>query len=250
MLAALALVGGAPATADDLSVADAQTLTAQLAADLAGNPSATEVLKQWCWQRRLADAPAIVAERKPGPYKPASAKVRALLQAGPNENIEYRRVSLTCGGRVLSRADNWYLPLKLTAEMNATLEDTDTPFGLVVKPLSFHRESLEAKLLIKPDAGKVPAEIIRNKALLETPDGVPFSLVEETYSRTLLDFGPKTHSGGRVATGFRSPREPRERVVVEIVRAPRPPPKPREHHPRGDWGRITAYRPHHSHPHI
>jgi hypothetical protein len=104
-------------------------------------------------------------------------------------------VALACGGRVLSRADNWYRPGQLTPAMNEELDTTDHPFGAVVRSLAFHRESLEAKVLMRPGAAKVPTEIIRNKALLERPDGAPFSLVVETYSRTILNVG----TGGRHA---------------------------------------------------
>jgi hypothetical protein len=150
---------------------------AALAADLAAHPSATEVLQRWCADRHIADPAVIVAERQRGRDKPATAEVRALLHAAPGETIRYRRVALACGGHVLSNADNWYRPAQLTAAMNAELDGTDHPFGAVVRPLQFHRESLEARVL----AG--PGDILRNKALLETPDGTPFSLVVETYAR-------------------------------------------------------------------
>ena len=174
---------------------DAQALVAQLNADLAANPSATAVLQQWCADRELADPPVIVAERQAGRDKPAAAAVRALLRAAPGEAIRYRRVALACGRRVLSRADNWYRPAQLTAAMNTELDTTDHPFGAVVHPLNFHREALDRKVLARPDAVCVPAEIIRNKALLETPDGIPFSLVVETYSRALLNDGPAAGNG-------------------------------------------------------
>lgn len=221
LVLATTFAGGAWAqsAASTPSVADAQTLTAQLAADLASQPSATQVLRQWCEQRQLADPAQIVAERQTGHDKPASAEVRSLLQAAPDEPIRYRRVALACGGRVLSRADNWYRPGQLTAAMNTALDTTDTPFGVVVQPLQFHRQSLEAKLLIKLDALKVPAEIVRNRALLETPGGAPFSLVVETYSRTLLDFGPKAERVRRPRV--REPREPRTVMVEPMAAAPR-----------------------------
>lgn len=171
-------------------LADAQALVAQLNADLAANPSATAVLQQWCADRELADPPAIVAERLPSRDKPATGAIRALLHAAPDEAIRYRRVALLCGRRVLSRADNWYRPGQLTTAMNTELDTTDQPFGVVAHPLNFHREAIEGKVLVRPDAARIPPEIIRNKALLETLDGTPFSLVVETYSRTLLNDGP------------------------------------------------------------
>jgi hypothetical protein len=158
----------------------AHALAAALEADLLAHASATETLQRWCAARHLADPPTIVAERLLGADKPAGAEVRALLHAGPGEPVRYRRVALACGGHVLSNADNWYRPAQLTEAMNRELDTTDHPFGLVVKPLGFHRRSLDAATPMRPDG------LIRNRAVLETPDGTPFSLVVETYTPEIL----------------------------------------------------------------
>ncbi len=224
IVAAAALPVAAAARAPALDPAEAQPLVAQLAADLAGDPSATEVLQRWCADRALADPPVIVADRKPGGERPASAEVRALLQAAPGEPVLHRRVALTCGRRVLSRADNWYRPGQLTAAMNDALETTDRPFGAVVRSLDFHRESLEARVLLTPDAVRVPAAILRNRALLETPDGTPFSLVEETYSRTLLAEGDQLttrRSGGSPREAVRRDRHRPRRASAGSTSRPR-----------------------------
>jgi hypothetical protein len=226
--------------------ADPQGLIAQLQADLASHASATEVLQRWCADRQLAEPPEIVAERKPGRDRPASAEVRRLLRAGPDEPIRYRRVALACGRHVLSRADNWYRPGQLTAAMNAELDGSDHPFGAVVRPLDFHRQTLSSDLLAQPAAPRIPAQIIRNKALLETPDGTPFSLVVETYSRSILSKGGHTPRP-------RTPRAPRPatETVVTVVETPAPhhrhgehPPRPRSVHPRSDHSRSDHPRHH------
>jgi hypothetical protein len=59
-------------------------------------------------------------------------------------------VRLICGGHVLSEADNWYVPARLTPEMNRVLEATDTAVGRVVQTLNFRRRTLSAKLLWSP----------------------------------------------------------------------------------------------------
>ncbi|HEY1750864.1 MAG TPA: hypothetical protein VGG29_06355 [Caulobacteraceae bacterium] len=222
------------------TVGDAQALTARLAADLAAEPSATAVLQRWCARQSLADPPRIVAKRDLAHDKPATAAVRGLLRAAPDEPIRYRKVALACGRHLLSRADNWYRPDRLTAQMNAELDSTDHPFGAVVRPLDFHRESLEAKVLLQPGALRVPAAIIRNKALLETPDGTPFSLVVETYSKAILDQGvaapPRVRSLGRVSTG-RKTRAPK--TVVVVVGAARS-----RHHPHFGPRRPRAHLAH------
>ena len=165
---------------------EARQLVARLNADLLGHDSATETLQRWCASRHLADPAKIVAERVLGHDKPADNEVRRLLHASPGEAIRYRRVALACGDQVLSNADNWYRPGKLTASMNAELDTTDHPFGAVVRPLGFHRHTLSAVILISAGDRKAPDAVIRHKAVLETPDGAPFSLVVETYTSEVL----------------------------------------------------------------
>jgi hypothetical protein len=184
-VAAAALLAG-NARADTASF----RVVSQLNADLQTHDSATETLQRWCAARRLADPPKIVAERVLDHDKPADAEVRRLLHAAPDEAIRYRRVALACGSHVLSNADNWYRPGALTAAMNAELDATDHPFGLVVKPLGFHRRTLSAQMLISKHGGVVPDAVIRHRAVLETADGTPFSLVVETYAKAVLDEGP------------------------------------------------------------
>jgi hypothetical protein len=123
------------------------------------------------------------------------------LGAGPDEEIRYRRVALTCGTHVLSQADNWYRPGKLTTEMNQRLDSSDAPFGVVVRPLGFHRRTLDATLLFHPlpdgwergarpprghGALALPHDLLRHRAVLETPDGVVFSVLVETYTAEVL----------------------------------------------------------------
>jgi hypothetical protein len=186
MAGALALSGASPAGP---SPSEARQLVAQLDADLLSHDSATETLQRWCASRHLADPPKIVAERVLGRDKPADAEVHRLLHAAAGEPIRYRRVALACGGHVLSNADNWYRPGALTAQMNAELDTTDHPFGAVVRPLGFHRHTLSAAVLISAKDRQAPDAVIRHKAVLETPDGTPFSLVVETYTKEVLDEG-------------------------------------------------------------
>jgi hypothetical protein len=154
-----------------------------LNADLLGHDSATETLTRWCADHHLAAPPNIVAERVTGQDKPADAEVRALLHADPGEPIAYRRVRLVCGPRVLSVADNWYRPGRLTEAMNHQLETTDAPFGAVVRPLGFHRHTLDATILFDPKrGGPTPYVVLRHRAVL-TAAATPFALVVETYTR-------------------------------------------------------------------
>jgi hypothetical protein len=160
-----------------------------LNADLLSHDSATATLQRWCAGRHMADPARIVAHRVSGEDRPADAEVRRRLHAAPGEAIRYRRVALACGEHVLSNADNWYRPGALTAQMNAELDATDHPFGAVVGPLGFRRRTLSAAILIAPSARRVPAALIRHRAVLQTPNGRPFSLVVETYTKAVLDEG-------------------------------------------------------------
>jgi hypothetical protein len=113
-------------------------------------------------------------------------------------------VRLHCGDHVLSEADNWYVPARLTAEMNQVLDTSDTAFGRAVQALHFHRRTLSAKLLWEPlphgwemspslppsnkGALQIPAQTIQHRAVLSLPDGTPLSVVVETYTNEVLSF--------------------------------------------------------------
>jgi chorismate-pyruvate lyase len=161
---------------------EAQGLDAigRLKAEILASPSATQTLTAYCARLHLADPPAIRALRDRNMDRKADDRVRRLLQVGPGEPVRYRRVRLSCGDQVLSDADNWYVPARLTAEMNSTLDGTDTPFGTVVKPLDFQRRTLGTEGL---HDGR---HVLRVTALLVNRDGLPFSLVQENYSAILV----------------------------------------------------------------
>jgi hypothetical protein len=135
-----------------------QTLNAQLLA----SRSSTLTLEAWCREHALAKAPAIVAELQKGEVKAPTAEQRERLQVSALDDVRYRKVRLRCGDRVLSIADNWYVPGRLTVEMNRLLETTRTPFGKVVQALGPYRQTFEVKLLWSPlpdgwERGPMPA---------------------------------------------------------------------------------------------
>lgn len=210
----LAMLYSAPAPSQELwpdtplarlaAMASLQTLNA----DLLSHDSATLTLDRWCARHKLAPHAKIVADRVPGALSDPPADVRAELQASDGARIAYRRVKLRCGERILSEADNWYVPSRLTEDMNRALETTDMAFGRVVQPLGFHRRTIAATLLWSPlpdgwDIGlvplpeanaravlDVPEKLIEHRALLIRSDGKPFSYVVETYTGGVLDFPP------------------------------------------------------------
>ncbi|GAB0117499.1 hypothetical protein [Acidisoma sp. 7E03] len=159
---------------------------ALLQQELRDHPSATRVLADWCARYHLAAEPRIVAERVAGPPKPAPESVRRNLLLAPGEALGYRRVQLLCGSEVLSDADNWYVPDRLTPAMNALLDHSDTPFGLAVAGLHFRRQTLSSEILWHPGKGPMPDHVLRNVGLLTAESGTPISQVVENYTAAVL----------------------------------------------------------------
>lgn len=184
---------------------EALALLQTLNADLLSHDSATLTLERWCADHHLADPARIVARRVRDAVKPIPDGLRSRLAIDSGEPIGYRRVQLVCGAQVLSEADNWYLPRRLTADMNRRLDTTDEPFGKVVQPLDFRRRTLSAELLWSPlpqgwemaathtptgndEALRVPHSILRHEAVLYTSQQVPFSALVETYTNRIFAF--------------------------------------------------------------
>lgn len=183
---------------------EALALLETLNADLLSSDSATLTLEHWCDVHRLASPAQIVAVRVPGLDKPLSPEQRQELLVAPTEPVRYRRVRLLCGPVVLSEADNWYVPGRLTPEINALLDTTDIPFGKAVRSLHFQRHTLSSKLLWRPlppgwemnatlaidaaSAPPMPAMLLEHRAVLALPDGMPISEVVESYTSNVLAF--------------------------------------------------------------
>ncbi|MGA3042797.1 MAG: hypothetical protein ABSF54_18630 [Bryobacteraceae bacterium] len=183
----------------------ASLLVETLNAEVLASRSATVTLEGWCRDHELAKEPAIVADLVRGVSKAPTAEQRRRLQVTLQAEVKYRRVQLRCGNRVLSEADNWYAPDRLTADMNRLLDTTGTPFGKVVQPLEPYRETFEVRLLWSPlpdgwergsiaasaaTAGTltIPDALFEHQAVLYTRDHKPFSEVHEVYQRQLLAF--------------------------------------------------------------
>lgn len=155
-------------------------------ANLNSRASATETLRLLCETRRWASPPAIRAVRDTGTHRLPSHETLGLLGVEGADQLRYRRVRLMCGRHVLSEAENWYRPDRLTPAMNQALETSDTPFGVVVRPLDFQRRTLEDVDLTAGGGAPTPRWVLRHRALLSTGAGLPFSVVVETYSRDVL----------------------------------------------------------------
>jgi len=157
---------------------------AELNRRLLASPSATATLRQWCAEHGIAD-PVIHAELLKGPAPAATRRQRQELQVGPNEPLGYRHVRLSCAGHVLSDAQNWYVPARLTASMNASLDSSDTPFGTAVAALHISRRTLGTEILWRHGL-KPPAQLFRHRALVIDASGHPIAEVIETYQRAAV----------------------------------------------------------------
>jgi chorismate-pyruvate lyase len=179
-----------------------ETLNVRLLAAL----TATEVIEKWCADHKLASDPVVHAKPITGTEKPVSPEQRQRLQVGPEEEITYRHVELTCGGHVLVEADNWYVPSRVGAEINRVLTTTDTPFGRAVQGLKPRRENFSLEILWKPlpdgwELGRPPADrpgealampwqLFQHRAVIYNDKHEPFSEVREIFTREVLAFGP------------------------------------------------------------
>jgi chorismate-pyruvate lyase len=181
-------------------------LLQSLNAEILAGSSATRTLEAWCGEHRMADDPKIVAIRVPAARKEPTAEQLQRLDVRDAAEVQYRRVELRCGAHVLSEADNWYVPARLTPEMNDLLTTTDTPFGKAVQPLQPYRRTIAVTMLwlplprgwelqrrprIRSRARRtllLPKEVFQHRAVLYTAGHVPFSEVVETYQSDLLAF--------------------------------------------------------------
>jgi hypothetical protein len=174
-----------------------------LNADLLASRSATGTLETWCATHAMA-TPAVLKAEHLGGGKTADADVRRQLQVGPDETVGYRHVRLACGGHVLSDADNWYVPARLTPAMNRALETTDTPFGKVIAPLMPTRQTLAMRMdwtafppgweLQAPPRDHsdqplaLPPVLFEHEAVVLDAQHRPLALVVEHYTRDVLAF--------------------------------------------------------------
>lgn len=181
---------------------------------LLGGRSATSTLDAWCAEHRPAPGARLVAWLVAGPPKAATRDQRRRLQVSDDEPIRYRRVRLAWGDHVLSEADNWYVPGRLTAEMNRLLDATDIPFGRAVAALNPYRRTLgvevhwprlqaggepgPAHALPAGASLEAPVTLFEHRAVLYGADHRPLSEVAEAYLRGLLDLaclGPAPRQG-------------------------------------------------------
>lgn len=180
----------------------------ELDATLLSTASATRTLEDWSMRHHLAPTPIVRAICQQTLPRPCPAALRDALRlpadAAP-DILRYRHVRLMCGNLTLSDAENWYLPSRLTAEMNRELDTTETPFGRVTAPLAFTRRLVQAERVWSPlplgwelaplPTGSdqplaFPPVLFRHHAVLSRQDGTPISAVIESYTAGAFCFPP------------------------------------------------------------
>jgi len=198
---------GAAGLSDRLALT---ALVQSLRAGLGATDSATLFLEDWCGRYGLAPVAKIVARRVPGEIPLTEQQKQELDITDAAEPVVYRRVQLVCGDQVLSEADNWYLPNRLTPDINKQLTETDTPFGRAIRPLGPSRRTLSSTVLWQtlPEGWeRMPADrlaqwaaaapapaydpaasLFENRAIVLRQDGKPISEVRETYKMPLIAF--------------------------------------------------------------
>ena len=177
-----------------------------LNAEILSSPSATQSIEKWCRDHKMSDDPRIVARLVKGADKVPTAEQLERLQVTDGNEVKYRRVELRCGSHVLAEADNWYVPSRLTAEINELLETSETPFGKAVQALHPYRRTFAVTFLWSPlPAGweqdrrarsqphhprklEIPKDLFEHRAILYTSDNKPFSEVNELYQGQIISF--------------------------------------------------------------
>lgn len=167
-----------------LGVAPAPATVEELEAALNAQDSATAALEQWCAVHQLATNPAIHASIVSTRAHNPPDDLHRTLRLDPGLRTGFRHVRLSCGDKVLSVAYNWYVPTRLTAEMNHRLGTSNTPFGKVAAPLRFTRERLGGDRGAAPYCP--PGTVLSQRALLRLPDGTPLAYLVECYTAATL----------------------------------------------------------------
>ncbi|ABE39330.1 hypothetical protein [Rhodopseudomonas pseudopalustris] len=169
---------------------------------LQGHDTATAALVAWCrrYDGRGADdlAVTLLSDRvaQPGEYQ-------GPLRPCAGETIQCRRVLLRWGQRVVSEAENWYVPQRLPVAIRRMLAEGALPFGAVVAELMPRRTTTTmlrceqiagggreaAELLEQLARAQVfspPEAFVLHVHAMMTVSGVMLADVREHYRRELL----------------------------------------------------------------
>lgn len=182
---------------DAAARARAEAQLTQIDSAIRSADSATLTLEKWCAANHMADPPRVIVRKGRGSAMAANATERQQLRVSATEPLVYRRVLLMCGDHILSEAENWYVPSRLTPEMNEALKGSE-PFGKVVQPLMPTRQALGSERLWAPlkandwTLARCSQPAFSHRALVLDGKGQPLALVTESYRVELLCGAEKT----------------------------------------------------------
>lgn len=149
---------------------------------LTAGATATETLLAWCDDHGLSQGPITVKIGQQFAPSVVPDDVLSALELDLGEAIHYRQVQLMRGALQLAAAENWFVPQRLSADMNDTLIGSDDPFGRVVAPLQPSRRTLAAYLQPRPDI------ILDQVAGILSETGTALAYVKESYFADLVSF--------------------------------------------------------------
>jgi len=151
--------------------------------------SASAVLADWILGADEA-AHRLAARKLQSQECPATADQRARLAVTEPKALHHRRVCLVAAGRVLSVADNWYVPARLSSDMLARFIHGVTPFGAAIVELGPRRKTLSVERIAHleelVEGERPPAWLLKVRALVIDRHDRPLCEVSETYSRNIL----------------------------------------------------------------
>jgi hypothetical protein len=161
---------------------DTAALVWALNTRLIAGATATDTLLAWCDEHGLSAGPITVEIRQCFAPAVVPDEVLPALELDPGDTIHYRQVRLMRGALPLAAAENWFVPQRLTANMNEALTGTNVPFGRVIAPLQPSRRTLA----VHPQPH---AEIIlHHSAVILSKPGTALAFVKESYFSDLVAF--------------------------------------------------------------
>jgi hypothetical protein len=184
---------------------EATALLQSLNVELLTSESEKETLARWCVSHRLVSNPQIAIERVLDAEELPTAAQRTMLDTSAKESVRHRKVRVFCGSAVLLEADDWYLPSRVSPQVNALIESTELPLERAVQIAYFRRRTLSATLLwpqlpelreLGSEKGltesqaiqPLPARVLTHHVLLMLPDGTPFGEIQANYMSNVLAF--------------------------------------------------------------
>jgi len=189
---------------DVMARLEATALLQSLNVELLTSDSEQQTLGRWCSSHGLVSNPQISIERVLDAEERPTEAQRKMLATSAKEPIRHRKVQVLCGATVLLEADDWYLPSRVSAQVNALIESTALPFETA--QIGHFRRRIVSATILWPQLPELwglgteesatesqamrppPARVLTHHVLVTLPDGTPFGEAKENYMRSVLAF--------------------------------------------------------------